>query len=126
MRYKNIAHTSNKKEHTLNKKEGNHITSTSNNSTRIVIDNDKVYIIADVNKVNTKEDFISECSKYYHLSNEINLDDIEIKHVTIQSVIKQSQDASSQRIQKRYRFTNLNLGTTVYALNVSRGTNLKV
>ena len=90
------------------------------NNTRILIDNDKLYIIADVNKVNTKEHFLSECMKHYQLSNEISINDIEVKHVTIQSVIKESQseDGISQRIQKKYRFTNLKLGTTVYALEL--------
>ena len=43
-----------------------------------------------------------------------------MKHVTIQSVIKESQseDGASQRIQKKYRFTNLKLGTKVYALEL--------
>ena len=58
--------------------------------------------------------------RHYQLSNDISINDIEVKHVTIQSVIKESesQDGVSQRIQKKYRFTNLNLGTTVYALEL--------
>lgn len=90
------------------------------NNTRILIDNDKLYIIANVNKFNTKEDFIAECLKYYYLSKEISTQDVQLRHVTIKSVIKESeaQDGEAQRIHKRYRFTNLNLGTTVYALEL--------
>ena len=88
------------------------------NNTRILIDNDKLYIIADINKVNTKEDFLAECSKYYYLSNDISTQDIQLRRVTIQSVIKESQseDGASQRIQKRYRFSKL--GATAYVLEL--------
>ena len=88
------------------------------NNTRILIDNEKLYIIADVNKVKTKEDFLSECSTYYYLSKEISTQDIQLRRVTIQSVIKESQseDGASQRIQKRYRFSKL--GATAYVLEL--------
>ena len=92
------------------------------NNTRILIDNDKLYIIADTKNIPTREDFLLECMKHYQLSNDISIDDVQLRRVTIQSVVKESQseaqDASSQRIQKKYRFTNLKLGTTVYALQV--------
>ena len=89
------------------------------NNTRILIDDDKLYIIADTKNIPTREDFLAECLKHYQLSNnEISINDIEVKHVTIQSVIKESQseDGASQRIQKKYRFSKL--GTTVYALEL--------
>ena len=88
------------------------------NNTRILIDDDKLYIIADTKNIPTREDFLAECLKYYQLSNDISINDIEVKHVTIQSVIKESQseDGASQRIQKKYRFSKL--GTTVYALEL--------
>lgn len=91
------------------------------NNTRILIDNDKLYIVAEVNKVNSKENFISECLKHYQLSNDISTQDVQLRHVTIQSVIKESQseDGASQRIQKKYRFTNLKLGTKVYVLELN-------
>ena len=114
----NIAHTSKKIVHTYITHQTRKEVINIINNTRIVIDNDKLYIIADINLINSKQDFLSECLKHYQLSNEISINDIEVKRVTIQSVIKQSQDASSQRIRKQYKFTNLNLGTTVYALQL--------
>ena len=90
------------------------------NNTRILIDNDKLYIIADTKNISSKEDFLSECSTYYYLSSEVSTQDVQIRHVTIQSVVKESQseDGVAQRIRKQYRFSNLNLGTKVYALQV--------